>query len=65
VVSVGGAVGVVDTDHDYVLLFDPGVRWADIAASPAEYVNAQWAFPELKRAPASFLEPWHRYTWEG
>lgn len=53
--------GVVDTDHDYVLLFDPDVRWADIVASPAEFVNAQWAFPELARAPVSFLEPWHRY----
>jgi hypothetical protein len=57
--------GVVDTDRDYVLLFGPDVRWADIATSPAEHINAQWGFPEIRRVPTSFLEPWHRYTWGG
>jgi hypothetical protein len=53
--------GVWDSSHDYVLLFGPAVTWSQIASSPARYINAQWAFEDLDRAPAEFLVPWHRY----
>jgi hypothetical protein len=53
--------GVWDSSHDYVLVFGPAVSWAQIARSPARFINAQWAFEDLDRAPAEFLVPWPRY----
>jgi len=32
--------------------------WSDIVQSPARYINAQWAFDDIDRAPAAFLKPW-------
>jgi hypothetical protein len=54
--------GVWDSSHDYVLVFGADVTWAEIAASPARYINAQWAFDELDRAPAEFIRPWDKYS---
>jgi hypothetical protein len=56
-----GRYGVWDSCHDYILVFDPGVTWSQIAESPARFINAQWAFEDLERAPAEFLKPWPRY----
>lgn len=53
--------GVWDSDHDYVFLFGPEVTWSQIAASPAKYINAQWAFDDLERASTKILVPWPRY----
>lgn len=53
--------GVWDSSHDYLLVFGPAVSWSQIASSPARYINAQWAFEDLERAPAEFLVPWPRY----
>src|SRR5262249_5366689 len=62
-VGVAGenSYGVWDSYHEYVLIFGPEVTWADIVASPAEYINAQWAFEDLAQAPAQFLVPWPKY----
>jgi hypothetical protein len=57
--------GVWDSSHDYILLFSPEVTWSRIAASPAEHINAQWAFEDLTRAPAKFLVPWPKYPFRG
>jgi hypothetical protein len=53
--------GVWDCDHDYLLVFGPAASWSEIARSPARYINAQWAFAGLDRAPAEFLVPWPKY----
>jgi len=53
--------GVWDSSHDYVLVFGPRVTWSDIARSPARYINAQWEFDDIDRAPAEFLKPWENH----
>ncbi len=53
--------GVWDADHDYLLVFGPAVSWSQVAGSPAQYINAQWAFEGSDRAPVEFLVPWPRY----
>jgi hypothetical protein len=54
--------GVVDTDHDYVLLFGPDVRWSDIVQNPAAFLNAEWADEEDEDwVPTEFLAPWHNH----
>jgi hypothetical protein len=53
--------GVWDSSHDYVLVFGAEVRWSDIAKNPARFINAQWAFEDLDRAPAEYLQPWKNY----
>ena len=58
-----GSFGVCDTSHDYILLFGPEVRWSNIVAAPARFLNAQWAFEELDRAAVQHLAPWHHYSW--
>jgi hypothetical protein len=57
--------GVWDSSHDYILTFGPAVTWSQIAESPARFINAQWAFENLDRAPAEFLVPWPRYPHGG
>lgn len=42
--------GSWDSSHDEVFLFGVDVGWTEIAASPARYINAQWAFDNLERA---------------
>jgi len=54
--------GVWDSSHDYVFVFGSTVTWAQIAASPAAYINAQWDFDDLARAPAEILVPWPKYS---
>ncbi len=53
--------GVWDSSHDYVLVFGSDVSWSDIAKNPARFINAQWAFEDLDRAPAKYLQPWKNY----
>jgi hypothetical protein len=48
--------GVWDTSHDLLLAFSPNVSWSQIAYSPARFINAQWAFEDLERAPTELLE---------
>jgi hypothetical protein len=57
--------GTWDEAHDYILVFGPEVTWGKIMASPAKFINAQWSFPDLERAPAEFLVPWLRYPFGG
>jgi hypothetical protein len=53
--------GVWDSSHDYVLVFGSVVSWSDIAKNPARFINAQWGFEDIDRAPAEFLQPWKNY----
>jgi hypothetical protein len=53
--------GVWDSSHDYLLVFGPSVSWSQIVGSPSRYINSQWEFEDLVRAPADFLVPWPRY----
>ena len=53
--------GVWDSSHDYVLVFGAEVSWSGIAKNPARFINAQWAFEDLDRAPAKYLQPWKNY----
>lgn len=53
--------GVCDPSHDYILIFGPAVSWSEIAMSPARFINAQWEFEDLDRAPAEFIVPWPKY----
>jgi hypothetical protein len=53
--------GVADTDHELILLFGPEVSWPRITRSPARYINAQWDFDDLERAPAKVLDPAGKY----
>lgn len=57
--------GVWDSSHDYILIFGPEVAWAQIAAAPAKFINAQWAFDDIERAEATFLIPWLKYPFGG
>jgi hypothetical protein len=50
--------GVWDPSHDYLMVFGMEVSWSQIVKSPARYINAQWGFEDLDRAPAEFLCPW-------
>ena len=59
--SRGRSYGIWETSHDYILTFGPAVIWSQIAESPARFINAQWAFDGLDRAPAEFLVPWPGY----
>ena len=56
--------GVWDPDHSYVLVFGPEVSWPVIAADISSYVNAQWAFDDLPRANARFIQPFGKYNFE-
>ena len=61
---VEGRYGVVDTDHDYVLLFGLGVRWSDIVEDAAAYINAEWADKEDEDwVPTEVLAPWRDHPW--
>jgi hypothetical protein len=56
--------GVVDTDHDYVMLFASDVRWSDIVKAPAAFINAEWSDPEDDDwVPTEILAPWHDHPW--
>jgi hypothetical protein len=52
--------GTWDCDHDLISVFGPEVTWTQIANTPARFLNAQWEFDDLDRAPAEFLVPWPR-----
>jgi hypothetical protein len=53
--------GVCDTDHDLIFIFSAEDSWSAIQKAAHRYINAQWAFEELDRAPADLLVPWPKY----
>lgn len=57
--------GVWDPSHETIMVFGPKVAWPQIVESPHRFINAQWEFDELDRAPAEFLIPWPKYPFEG
>lgn len=60
-----GRYGVVDIDHDYVLLFAPQIRWSDIVKNPVPFINAEWSDEEdADWMPTEHLAPWHNYPWD-
>jgi hypothetical protein len=50
--------GVWDSSHDYIMVFGREVTWSRIVECPHRFINAQWDFDDLDRAPAGFLVPW-------
>jgi hypothetical protein len=52
--------GAWDSDH-WVLTVFRGVSWADIVASPATYINAQW---DTQRQVGEQFRPWPEYQFK-
>src|SRR4029453_11474218 len=50
-----------DSSHSYIAVFGKDVSWSDIAASPAQYINAQWKGEYDDFAAATCLIPWPTY----
>jgi len=56
-----GRYGSFDLDHGDVLMFGPGVRWADIAAGAESFALASEGGGSGP-VPVEHLRPWPRYT---
>jgi hypothetical protein len=52
--------GSFNLDHRDVLLFAPGVQWADIAADPESFALASEGGNDAP-VPIEFLRPWPQY----
>jgi hypothetical protein len=52
--------GTWDCDHSVLKVFR-GARWADIVASPAAYINAQW---DVNDKLGSQLVPWPQHEFK-
>lgn len=58
--------GTWDSSHPFIAVFSKDTTWADIAANPPKYINAQWEGAFENAAQTEPLVPWphHPYSAE-